>query len=325
MAVLFGGSLAIELGETVRKQREDFDSIDIETHLKKHQLKNKSAEIIAQQRAKQKQQQSQNSDQSDNEDLNSFINGDESSSCSDDDDHSSAPSDINSKDQTNDDVQYLDVREQTIFRYSDRLRFSKYDKKMNGKKSSFAYIQNNNVRTSYKNKTGELQKIVDEETYFKKDPFMDQKLLRQNFKIDRSKRDFSMIKDQTRIQRLARNNMSFIKEVLTAKKIEMKKNLLFDKSRFNRRLRFALGAPNRRRQRNYKEFGKAMKNRQNDFFDKKDLYRERGLRVENQLNDKVLFSKYGRSKVWNAGRSKAKSNRKTVGSYEFAKSINTEW
>ena len=326
MSVLFGGNLADELAESVRQQKEDFDSIDIDTHFKRNQWKSKSADVIVQRNQDQNElskklqlsksedimQNTRNNDN--NEDLDAFINNDNDCDIDNDND--------------NDDVEYLDVRGQTIFRYSNAPKISKYDKKKNAKTSQLSYIQDNNVRTSFKNDLNTKKKNIDEDTYFKSDPFMDQKLLRQNFVIDRKFKDHSKINDQQRVQKLARNNLQFIKEVVVShQKEEMKKSLLFDKRRFNRKLRFAIGAPNKRRQRNYVEFQKAMRNRQNDFDDKKDLYLERGLRVQNKLNDKVLFSKYGRKKIWNAGRTKNKKGKRkgaNVGGYEFAKSIN-EW
>eukprot|EP01084_Bolivina_argentea_P297329 512211_1 len=324
MSVLFGGVIADELAEIVRKSKEEFDRIDIDSHFKHKQWKNKSKEFIIQQQQEQhivnKQVKSEvsksitktinNTNDVDNS-INSFINTDES----------------DEEEESNNEIEYLDVREQTIFRYSNRRKISKYDRKKNAKKSSLAYIQNGNVRTSYKNDLNEKKKIVDNVTHFAEDPFMNQKLLRQNFMIDRGKRNGGIINDKSKISKLARNNLQFIKEVLTQKQIEMKKNLLFDKRRFNRKLRFSLGAPNKRRQRNYKEFLHMMKKRQVDFEDKKDLFLERGLRVQTKLNNKVLFSKYGRHKVWNAGRTKMKKGKRRngkIGGYEFAKNIN-DW
>eukprot|EP01084_Bolivina_argentea_P208722 355737_1 len=256
MSVLFGGNLADELAETVRQYKEEFDSIDIDTHLQNNQWKNRSAEIIAQQKQDSihhephtKSSLSKSLENPSEQDVNAFIGNDDS----EDDDLNSDSNDHPHKDSNDEDIEYLDVREQTIFRYSNKPRISKYDKNKNAKASSLAYIQNNNVRTSFKN-TSNAKKMADGETYFAKDPFMDQKLLRQNFVIDRRRKDFSMIKDKSRIGKLARHNMQFIKEVLTSKEIEMKKNLVFDKRQFNRKLRFTLGAPNKRRQRNYREF-----------------------------------------------------------------------
>lgn len=67
-----------------------------------------------------------------------------------------------------------------------------------------------------------------------------------------------------------------------------------------------------------------MRKRQLTFEAKGEEYLRRGLRVKPDLDEKVLFAKHGRSKIWNAGRSKSKgAKRRTgkIGGYEFAKNI----
>ena len=57
-----------------------------------------------------------------------------------------------------------------------------------------------------------------------------------------------------------------------------------------------------------------MKNREKSFQNKKDLYRMRGYRVVDKLERKVNLAKYGRKRIWNAGRGK-RSNRRRVGHF----------
>merc|ERR1712087_37980 len=94
-----------------------------------------------------------------------------------------------------DEVEYIDVREQTIFRYSSRPEYLPGDKRDNRKASTLSYIHNNQVRTNFKTKSRRQQMY--EAMRKRKNPFLDQKLIRQTFNIDRRKSDWSMVKDKS--------------------------------------------------------------------------------------------------------------------------------
>lgn len=112
-----------------------------------------------------------------------------------------------------DGVEYIDVRPQTIFKYSRRLQFKNLHKSLNYLKDSYARIHNNNVRLTYKRKLGDADSRREERIKKKRNavaggqnPFLNEITIRQHFRIERHRHDWSNIHDSDRVRKLARNN-----------------------------------------------------------------------------------------------------------------------
>jgi len=156
------------------------------------------------------------------------------------------------------------------------------------------------------------------------------------FYIDRTKNNQGNLRYQADVHKIARNNVQFLQSITMygqmsannsvsgykaknnnyiMERRKNRKNLLFSKSKFKQRFRYAIGVPRRNKHvRSYSELQKNLKRKEDKFKQKKNEYYQRGLRVLDKQEIKVLSNKYGRNRVYNAGLSKMqKKKTKTSG------------
>ena len=307
MTELFGGNEAIKLHELYLKNLENLDDNTINDSL----VKNQERKLYITPKPLKPKFNDNNP-----EETNEFLlsSSDEYSSDISQNDTNNVTNDniINendgNSDDTNDkkddikqksnDIEYIDIRDKTIFTY--KPKFRKYRRK---------------------HEMAVLKKKQNES------PFLNSLELKQRFSITKSKTANTVINDRNKISKLAKKNMLFLKELLSNKlnnelndyeiQSGLNKTEIFDKNGFNRRLRLSFKIPHKRHVTNYKKLQIINKQKQELFNRKKALYLERKLRVPNKLDLKTKIAKYGRKKIW--GLSSKKNKKGAKFGYEIPK------